>query len=182
MQEENLQEIKNQFLLIDTNVIIDASKNAKEFSSFFEKILKYEVKPLLDLTIQLEFVRGARSLEEADKHQEFINKLLGGSSSPMQLSNDIYRLAKEISIVLNKSSTLVKPMKLGDCLIAAHIAKFSKESSMARVYLATQNHQDFSPILFKQVFLYPIRLADGKIKLIGIYKFDNLAFETLLKI
>ena len=72
--------------------------------------------------------------------------------------------AQIISAIAYRASN--KVLDLADCIIAAQIATYHKNSSLAKLYLATQNHADFPPAIFNRVYTELITLDDGKIKIV----------------
>lgn len=73
----NYNLIKNKFLIIDTDVLINTSKYLKFYDRVFEKLFENEAVLLLDDFVRFEFLRKAKNNKEFLELNEFLNTLLG---------------------------------------------------------------------------------------------------------
>lgn len=179
MKKESIEKIKNKAVLLDTNVLIDSSKYPSEFKSFYSLLQENSVKSILNPIAKLEFTRSARTKDEIKAQELFLDKLLGKPRFELDTHNETFKqileYSKNISLIYVRLNDN-KAMSLGDLLIGSIMAKYFSNS-----ILATQNHSDFLPPLFKLIDLELIRLGSGKIKVIGFYEFDDKEYTRLLK-
>ena len=178
MKLENIKELERQYVLLDTNVLIDSTKYPEEFDSFFGLLKKFHVESVIDYVVKFEFLKGARNKDEYKKHIKFLDLLCGTDRHELFLNKEIFEVAENISRIAYKSSN--KNLSLNDSLIAAQIQKYSKTNSN-RLFLATQNHKDFLPTLFEQIYIHTFTLKDGVIKNICIYTFRENIYKELTK-
>lgn len=166
---------KHGFVLLDTNILIDTSKYPKEFSVLHSELQRLEISSVVESTIQFEFLRG---LKNQSVGEQLLDELCGGDRIVLGPDKDIFDRALAISRIYYRSDN--KQVRVADVLIAAQICKFARNSSSEyELLLATQNHKDFPPVLFKRVEDMLITLTDGSIKTIGFYRFCKNKFEQL---
>lgn len=173
MISETLDSIRNKNILLDTNVLIDSAKFPNEFAEFYKKLHDREVGAVLEHVIRLEFIKGARTKKDKDNYEKFIDLVFTNDRIELKPDAKVFSIAENISLIVGRIDNAV--IELGDSLIAAQIANMKSE----RLYLATQNHHDFPPCLFDRIHLEIINLPNGKIKTVGIYKFNKESYKTL---
>ncbi|MDE1944298.1 MAG: PIN domain-containing protein [Patescibacteria group bacterium] len=179
---ERLSIPEHSFVLLDTNVLIDSSKFPEEFSVLYAELRRLEIVPVIESTIRLEFLRGLkRGPEELRAGEEFLTALCGTDHLVLAPDKDIFDRALTIArIYLNADN---KSSSVADTLIAAQLSKYARTAStVAELFLATQNHRDFPPVLFDRVDTMLVTLADGSIRTIGFYRFKKARFDQLASV
>lgn len=171
-----ITEIKNEYVLLDTNVLIDSFKYPEEFKEFYSFLEKHKVQSVVDMTVTLELNRGAKTQKIKSDQEKFLKLLFAKKPLTLKWDDEIILNAEKISNILNRTEN--KTLSLGDSLIAGQLKKYSS-NTYGKLFFATQNHSDFLPILFTPIHFYQIRLSNGTIKLIGLYKFNLSQYQTL---
>ncbi len=174
-KEKNaLEFLRGNYILLDTNILIDGIKYPNEFGEFFNAVKQNNCSTVVEPVIEFEFFRGARNNKELLLFKEFMTLVFGQSPERVTRPNEeTFKTAQLISAIAYRTDN--KTLDLADCLISAQIAKY-----MGKLFLATQNHTDFPSAIFDRVYTKLIELPDGKLKTIGIYVIDKSRF-TLLK-
>jgi len=163
-------------ILLDTNVLIDSVEYPEEFQWLYNALNDVEsISHTLSPIIRLEFFRGFANKVKAN---ELLERALGKDNFILPIDQKDYDLAYEIARVYLSNGN--KKISIGDLLIASEVAKYSipKRTSTPLV-LATQNHKDFSPVLFDLVDVMNIPLRNGQIKTIGFYVFNADRFDKV---
>ncbi len=176
MPTEDLSWLKNKFVLLDTNILIDSAKNPVEFESFYSLLSNHDVKSVFDYTITFEFLSYAVSSKQIMDYNLFLDHTFGAKKNQLQLptSPKLFKVAQNISLIANRTDN--NKIGLADCLIGAQLAQYSDGS----LFLATQNHSDFPPCIYDLMCKQIIRLKSGKIKVIGIYKLNKEQYLELV--
>lgn len=175
MTLEDLQEVENKFLLLDTNVIIDSSKFPDEYQGFYDELKRKKVSAVLERTVQFEFLRGAQSKAQHEAFESHLQLLIGGDPVILQPDEETFKVARRISQIARSEEG--RQLGLGDCLIGAQIKKYVESNGM--LYLATQNHKDFPVCIFERKATYLITTHNGNIKVVGIYTFNLDYFNKI---
>lgn len=167
--------LKNKFLLIDTNVLIDFSK----YGTFFEELIldlrKNGITLLIDQTVKFEFLRKTDS-DKKRKELEKLLKFLDVNELGLDIEKDIIESAIEIANIYEWKKEL--KIELADCFLASVMRKYNT-SSQPRLYLATQNHKHYPKSIFKRIGVETIDRAQDEIHNIGFYVFDKQGFDDL---
>lgn len=177
MPTEDLSWLKNKFLLLDTNILIDSVKYPDEFKTFFDLVNSNEVKSVVDYTITFEFLRYANSTKESKDYNLFLDKIFGAKKNQIALlpRPEIFKIAENIALIANRTDN--NKIGLADCLIGAQLAKYTD----GLLFLATQNHSDFPVCIYDLLYKHDMRLTNGKIKVVGIYQLNRNKYKELAK-
>ena len=173
--DENIEFLENKYLLLDTNILIDSVKYTDDFTEFFQVISSKKVVSVLDSIVKFEFFRGARNRKEYSGYRAFLDELLKKPEMMPLPNEEDYLNAQRIAAISLRSNN--KDIKFPDCLIGAMLIRYSHP--MPRLFLATQNHRDFTPTLFTLEKSVVIRLDSGNIKTVGIYSFNLKRFNEM---
>lgn len=175
----NYEPLRNKFLLIDTNVLIDYSKYVNFFQPFIDDLKNHEISLVIDETVKFEFLRKASSPSNRKDLEIFLEELL---ESDVELSID-NNIIKDATFIANmyewKKELKIDPI---DCFLAAFMKKYNSSSIIPRLYLATQNHKHYPKFLFKRIGIESIDVSQDAIHNIGIYEFDLDNFLLVEKI
>ncbi len=179
----NYEIIKNKHIFLDTNILINYSKFQKFYQYFFDKLKENNVTSVINKFVMFEILRFAKNLEEKKQIENFfkiLNLPLGETTLPIVDQN--YDDAINISnIYQNKlpSSSKISPI---DCFISAELLTYNIHHQESKLFLATENHQDFPTLLFDRVGIETIDTnSDGNSSIhnIGIYSFNVERFNQL---
>lgn len=169
-----IEQIKNKFLLLDTNILIDSSKYPEDFQGFYDSLKKLNVSSVLDQTVKMEFMRGVQNKEQQESFNSFLEALFGKGHLVLQLDNSIIEMASKLAIIYGRNK---KSAEIGDYFIAAQMCKYS--SSSETLFLATRNNDDFPRLVFDRIHIYTIDVKKtDQIINIGIYKFNKENFDN----
>ncbi len=165
---------EHSFVLLDTNVLIDTTKYPADFQYLHAELKRLSIQSIIEHTIKFEFLRG---LKDVKAGEQLLNELCGLGHVTLVPSQDIFERALVISDIYMKSDN--KYASLADTLIAAQMCRYARDKKGEyEMYLATQNHRDFPPVLFERVDDMLLTLHDGNIKVIGFYRFRKDVFST----
>ena len=157
--------LKQSFILLDTNILIDAIKNPSAYQPLFDLFEENDCKALLDPNVRIEFLRGARTQNELKLHKDFLITIFGTESADLSVSVDIYEIARKLMWCAQLNEN--KHIKLPDALIGAQIYKY--RTTHGNLLLATRNHVDFPPFLFERKSTINLFLANGSVNSVCIY-------------
>jgi len=172
--EKQLEIPAGSSVLLDTNVLIDTTKNPESFSKFFNALSSLHIASITEQTIRFEFLRGLRDVEAGEN---LLQKLCGKNHLVLSSDSDIFDRALKIAGIYLKSDN--KHTGIADALIAAQLSKYARENNRYPLYLATQNHKDFPPVLFHRIDEFLLTLPDGTIKVIGLYSFRKNVYDSM---
>lgn len=174
------QAVTDKFVLLDTNVLIDSAKYHPAYKSLYDELRSYNAQSLFDETVQFELRSGATSATEIKLQNQFITLVLGSPSILPPPSVAHFRMATNIARISKVAGN--HEMKIGDCLIGAAIGEFARaRGGNNEAFIATQNHKDFSPHLFKREAVRVVELpSNGALKVVGFYSFNYLEFDRLV--
>jgi len=173
MNESIKARIKNKHLILDTNILINASKYWGQYSDFFNLLNSLEVKLVIDDSIKFEFLRGASTKENLVQNEEF---LLGLDKADLAVNKEIFETAREISnIYVRNIRNSNQKISFADCLIAGQMKKYNEQRE--QLFFATENNTDFPLLLFDRIHIHTIDL-ESRISNVGIYMFNKDKFQT----
>lgn len=168
--------LKNKFLVIDTDVLINTSKYFKFYSPIFSKLAENEAESLLDEFVRFEFLRKADSRSEFEKLETFLKTLIGGNgSADLKISSSVINSSLEIANLYSWKN--IKNPSPTDCILGAHLKKYNSKNSL---FLLTENHKDFPGFIFDRVGFETIEVDDG-FHTLGFYCFNPNKFELLMQ-
>ncbi|GEM_PF-5048992 len=167
--------IKGRNILIDTNVIINYSKEgfAKRSGEFLEELIKNDNILYVSHFTGFELLRDQDEGEIKDKYIKFLNEVNNIEVSFNVIKNSVL-LSTDYRKILNG-----KKVDLGDLLVGATaILKFRKKEKRGvskKTLLLTENRQHFPELLWKSIACHPV-FSDNNEKVINI--FYLLEFNT----
>ncbi|MDD3190818.1 MAG: PIN domain-containing protein [Candidatus Pacebacteria bacterium] len=149
MDESIEDRIKNKHLILDTNVLINASKYQEKYFDFFDLLNKLDVKLVIDDSVKFEFLRGASTKENLLKNEDFLSKL---NKAELIVTKEIFEMAREISnIYVRNIRNSTQKISFVDCLIAGQMEKFNEQKE--QLFFATENNTDFPLLLFDRIYI-----------------------------
>lgn len=171
-----MEELRNKFLLLDTNILINSSKFRDDFQPFYDEISRLKTQSVLDHTVKLEFFRGAKTKDQKNSFTSFIATLFGKDYHELKVDNQILETAVKLAMIYNKKNVKVE---LGDYLIGAQMQRFSGSQTL---YLATNDHHDFPRFIFDRVYIHTIDIKRADLIInVGIYKFNTKAYLEMYR-
>jgi len=159
--------------LLDTNILIEASKAPKVLRSFFEDIARYDCgKPIIIDGVYFEFIRNARDRTEYDK----IKLMLDEYDKILTTEADV-----EMAIQISLACAAMQPgsskqASYVDSLLRAQLQKYQD-----KIILATTNYHDFPLHCFDRLHTEAYDLG-SKIITISFIQFNQKKFENCMQV
>lgn len=171
--------LKNKYLLLDTNLLINIAKKGAAFAPFLNDLEKLNVTSVIDRAIKFEFLRGCQNKEDLQGKEEYLDLLFGKKRFELPDGLKIFELATEISNFYTwKNNKFVKQISPIDCLIAAQMVNYNNGHKENNLFLATSDNYDFP--LFDRLTIFTVDAGD-KIVNIGIYGFNETSYNDIKK-
>ena len=170
-----IEEIKERYLVIDTNVLSSCSSDKDFFKSFLDIFKNNYI--LIDPIVKLEFLRGAfreETYKEKSKFLEFekFNMMV----DHQEIYKNIYEKAFDIARIYSHNGNSGIP--LGDIFIIARLATLNEN------YLfLTLDKSDFSTLLFDRlaVLSFERKIRVEVLEHLQILKFNNSKYKECFK-
>lgn len=175
-----LKELNCKALLCDTCVLIELVRLPKTtLTVFLQEIVASEAVLQVEDVIMYELLRGSKNYQQAQETVDLITALLGTSLDKMNYLPTTSKDVIEAQIISNINNN-IDPNYSSRASLADHllIAKLSRISKSAGLFLATFNHQDFIPPLMNRVAIINIETPKRVLPL-GIYQFDLKCYQVL---
>ena len=173
LQEKEFKEvIKNQFVLLDANILIKAFENTSYFKGFLEFLVNSNCDIVDFDFVNFEFTRNDYKPEIIKLKEEFLNKMnaINFSHSP-----DLLKKALSIAKVYSHQGIQKGQISLVDCFIGALLKQYGK-----KLFLATLNHPDFPIALFDREYIFPIDSGNNVLP-VAFYRFNEKKWTELEK-
>lgn len=169
-----MDKLKDKWILLDTNLIINSSKNVESFRDFFLELDKHNIVPCIDDCINLEYLRTSNSPSSIKKKKDYLSTLLGKDMTTLPITNETLQDARKLSILCSSFNNS-KDMGFVDSMIAAQLKKYGDN-----IALATCNNKHFTTKLFNRVVIETVDSGD-EVFTIGFYEFDKDKYSRLAK-
>lgn len=178
LTKQTLSNLKHTWLLLDTDVFIDASIFAEEFNYIFTKLKDSDCTLTTISSVVVEFLRGAKSITDMSNKRAYLESIatilptgeMAGDKGAMDL------IEPQFLVAYGKSG---KSVSYTDYLLAKTIKNYGE-----RMYLITGNHQDFPTSIFDRKHIISIG-HEFEVKTYGIFQFNkdkyNSKMSNLLK-
>ncbi len=177
-----LKDLKNKYLILDTNIIINGVEHKDRLFPFFDELREHNIAPVISDVILYEFLCGSKEPDHLKKKINFIELLLGGKNHKNRISlpidHKIFETARKIQNVYGSRGVSSKQIGIVDSIIAAQMQRFSKGESEI-IFLATCDNNDF-PLIFDRIGIKTYDLGK-EILNIGIYSFNQKKYTTLVE-
>lgn len=170
----NYSILKDKYLLLDTNILINCSKFPPLFKGFLNKLIDNDITPVIDHTVRFEFLRKADSAYQRTVLEAFLNSLF---PNVMELPFNKETVTDAIDFANIYAWKKEKAISLADCFLASAMKKFNEKATNPLLYLATENHKDFPEYVFKRIGIETVERTRTDIHNIGVYEFDNNGFK-----
>lgn len=153
--------INNCYLLLDTNVFIDAYNNPIKFGAFFNDVKDHGVALVTIEPVILEFLKGAPNL---NKYREKLNFLTELIDITIEIPPETYKNSHKLILSYNEEG---RGVSITDFLLGGMIM-----NSHGKLLLMSKNTTDFPTNIFKlETFINLIRRKS--IQSYGIYSYQN---------
>lgn len=169
----NFESIKGQYLLLDTNVVINFGRYHIFYAPFMEQVVAHGITAVINRVVHTELLAYARNEEEKQKTLELIHRILRGNESgaTMPVAPDLFDLALQLAEKYRGAGIPVGQIELPDLLIGGDMIRFNKGG---KLILATENHKDFPVPVFERIGVQVIDCNDATgVHTIGFYKLNN---------
>ncbi|HLC49368.1 MAG TPA: hypothetical protein VJI96_03225 [Candidatus Andersenbacteria bacterium] len=178
LTNQTLSNLQNKWLLLDTDVFIDASNFAEEFNYFFTKLKDANCTLTTISSVVVEFLRGAKSITDMSNKRAYIESIASilptGEMASDKGAMDL--IEPQFLVAYGKSG---KSVSYTDYLLAKTIKNYGD-----RMYLITGNHQDFPTSIFDRKHVLSVG-HEFEVKTYGILQFNEdkykLKMSNLLK-
>lgn len=168
--------LKNKWLLVDTNFLINFAENSDSFRGFIDTLQSLNVYLVIDRSIEFEFLRSANRRLELEKRILLLEKLLGTDRIFLRYQDELFEDAKTLANLYSKiNGQYNKQISFQDCLIAAHLRKYKNN-----LYLATLDLQDFPLEVFDRVQVICIDVGKSVLT-IGFYAYNETKYDELVR-
>ena len=166
--------LRDKYLLLDTNILIDCSKYPIFFKDFLLNLTTHNIALVIDQTVRFEFLRNADSPKQKKVLDDFLKSLL--SVDDIGLLIDGTTVSDAIYLANIYAWKNLNKIDLADCFLASAMKKFNESAVRPRMFLATQNHKDYPDFIFKRIGIETIDVAGNSIINIGFYEFNKDSF------
>lgn len=163
--------VERRFILVDTNFLIDASRQWSVFEPVFEFFNGAKAILATNELVKSEFMLGIRSPEEYAAKEQFFSKAI-------QLDHPTSEAAKKIAttdaIKLlgdNKNKT-----EICDLYLAAIAIQYQRSTG---VYILSKNFKDFSDRIFDTAGIVPVKTSPY-ISVYGLFKYSPDKADKIL--
>lgn len=167
--EDFLSSLKRKHILVDTNFLIDASKNQECFSFIINSLKKNECALVTIDGVYHEFICGRKSLEDYKKMINFYERII---DSEIPFEKSIKENANTLTKVLLKRSAQIS---YTDILLLATLMKYH-----SNMYLLSKDKSDIPVFLFPIKAIIPIDSGETNY-FYSIYSFDQTNYEKKLE-
>lgn len=156
-----LQTLKSSYLLLDTNVFIDAFHNPSEFGQFFNELKENEVTLVTVDAVQVEFTKGSSELIKFEEKNKFLNEIIDAIlPTDKSVISNIFELLKLYKIE-------GKDVSIVDLMLGGMLVKYNKKMA-----LMTKDIKDF-PTNIYQLKTHLSILKRRSIHNYGIFSFTK---------
>ncbi len=171
--EKALDTLKDKWLLLDTNILIDAFKSTHDFEDFFTS-LKKNCHVVTTTAVAIELLRGAKNLKEMRKLKDYVEEVCEGVLPYNDIRDQSTQSLIEPELILAYGKN-GKDVSYTDYLLAKILKKYNKSA-----FLLSHNHKDFPTNVFTRddVVIFHKEL---EVKAYGIYSFSLEKYEKQLE-
>lgn len=162
--EEVKNKLRNQHVLLDSNVLIEAKNAPDAFEEIIKIFLEAGCKPVTVPFVEFEVFRNSFQLELRKAQEEYLalwNRLKLPLGDQQKLLDDALAIAQYY-----KSRSLGSP-QLSDCFIAAFAKRHARD-----LVVMTRNHKDFPPPLFQREIIWTASMPRDLLAF-GFYRFNS---------
>lgn len=157
--QEFFPTLKNSYLLLDTNVFIDAFHNPSEFGEFFNELKDNGVTLVTIDTVLIEFTKGSSEPKKLEEKKEYLEKLI---DAVLPVDKIVVNHTIEL---LKRYKIEAKDISIADLLLGGMIVKYS-----GKMFLMTKDIKDFPTNIYSlETHLNIVRRKS--IHNYGIYRF-----------
>jgi len=173
MEKEKFRKlIQDQYIVLDTNILIKALGNLEPFKELFQFLRNSNCDRVNFELVNFEFTRNDFLPELKKIKEEFISKI---NFTNLPYTPDLLKQAIKIARVYSHQGIQKGQISLVDCCIGALLKQYNK-----KLFLATLNHSDFPTALFDREYIWPID-AKNNIFTVAFYRFNSKKWQALKK-
>lgn len=168
----NFEKIKGQYLLLDTNVVINFGRYHKFYAPLIEQVVAHEIHLVINQVVRAELLAYAKNEEGKQNTLELIKRILrGDDAAVMPFTQELFNFAIQLAEKYRQAGITVGQIELPDLLIGGDMIRFNKGG---KLFLATENHKDFPVPVFERLGVEVIDCNDAiGVHTIGFYRLSN---------
>lgn len=158
--EKLRKNLKNKWVLLDTNILISSSQNPEAFSSIFTLFKEVNCRPVFCQLVRAEYLQSVWQKELIEEREQFLKDLdiEDITLRPMdQLTDSVMAFTRKLRARREPLPDLV------DSYLIALAKKYSPN-----LLILTANHKDFAYSL-ERLYVHPIELSKQKVITVGLY-------------
>ena len=152
--EAALSDLKNGWLLLDTDVIIDAAKFADSFDIFFSDLEQADCTVVTISSVVVEFLRGAKSIKDMRAKTSLIENIATVIPTGEMTSNmgAVDLIDPGFLVAYGREA---KGVSYTDYLLGKTVKNFE-----GKMWLMTGNHKDFPATIFQRDHIVTLNIED----------------------
>jgi predicted nucleic acid-binding protein len=132
-----LQILKGKFLLLDTNIFIDAFKNPSDFAAFFNVLKENDVTLLTVDPVIIEFLQGSGTQEKYVEKDKFLHEIID-TCLPV-----VKETFTNVFLLIKQYREEGKDLSVTDFLLGGILMQYKKN-----LFLMTKDTSDFPTNIF----------------------------------
>lgn len=145
--QELISSLKSKYLLLDTNIFIDAFLHPNDFSDFFNTLKENDITLVTIDLVKIEFLRGSQDDATYKFKEEYLHKI---TKIILPTDEIVIKNAYEL---LKKYREFGKTVAMADFYLGANLMRYK-----GNLYLLTRNTKEFPSSIFnlKHIVNYPL--------------------------
>lgn len=156
-----LLSLKNKYLLLDTNVFIDALIKPSVYRDFFNDLKKSDVTLVTIDLVKYEFLKGAANNEKYKEKEKFLNAIV---EAVLPMTPKTFELVYSLIKSYGEDG---KAPQMTDLVLGAFLMQFKKN-----IFLMTKDTTDFIQSIFDLPHIINVPHHKG-IHTYGIYQYSQ---------
>jgi hypothetical protein len=175
LTEETIKVFAGKLLLLDTDILVDASIAVEQFADLFQSLKASQCKLFVITPVLVEFLRGSKSLGDMQKKKQFIESTVDSVIKVGELPTN-----GDIMNYLEPGFLLAYGIKgKGVSYTDYEVARCIKNHGPTMLLL-TGNYKHFPEHLFDRLGVVT-NTASPEIKSYGIYQFADARYKAILE-
>lgn len=187
-----IKNFKQNYLLIDTNVIIYSAKYPEQFRVFFDELFSEPTLKCYNDVIRYEFLRGSDSPQDLKEKREYLDYLFGNQHVQIRdmlmlhIDSETYEDARRISNLYyfynqlpKHQRKIIPPIPIDKITFTDLILTGQLKQQHNSLALATTNIDDFPTLVLDRRFVRAIDIGHHIIT-IAIYTFSEEKYAHIL--
>lgn len=171
VSEQFIGNLKSRFLILDTNVFIDASKpeGRAAFADFFTRLHSGGCLVVTITAVAIEFLKGARNFTEMRQLKDYLETVCNGVLILHEERDAANQSFIEPELVLSYGER-ARLVSYTDYLLAKALKKYKTAA------LLTSNHKDFPTSVFDREEMVILH-KEADVTSYGVYRFSEKKYS-----